>query len=336
MNRGNRSLKRLTIPRLKTSCIWMLLVAVHLFAGSALFGDETTSQTVDLKIIRAGRHGSYSSVVFEFGNPFQFDKPEVHDDEVRFRLKNVKTALAEYREYKNSESWVKLEQEGHDLNVRIGLLKRFLRFSFAVLNEPDRLAINLYWDESHSVFSPKRATADPEDTSVPILAVVTDPISSETPKVKEPRSIKTTPPKKSINLTQVDESKSTEKRQTDNVRSSNEKLLTLNFYQGDIREILSGLAMQQKINIVTSQEVSGKVSVHLYKIPFNNALDAICQAGGLSYYKQENVYYVFKPKTALEPQAERLKMRIFKIEYADLSRSTSLQRPLLWKIRRKI
>jgi hypothetical protein len=66
-------------------------------------GYETAFQPVDLKIIRAGRHANYSSIVFEFGNPFQFDKPVVQDGEVRLRLNNVKTTLGKYRKFKNSK-----------------------------------------------------------------------------------------------------------------------------------------------------------------------------------------------------------------------------------------
>ncbi len=303
MNREKRPLKLVTIPTLKTSCTWILFVTIHLLSGSTLLGDETAFQPVDLKIIRAGRHANYSTVVFEFGNPFRFDKPVAQDNEVRFRLNNVKTTLPNYRKHKNAESWVNLEQAENDLNVRIGLLKDFLRFTYSVLKDPDRLVIKLYRDESRSALISEKAAADPEDAIEPTMALVTKPLSAETPKGKEPRPAKTPQPKKNINLTQAAGSKSTKKRQRSIHRSSKKKLLTLNFYQGDIREILSGLAMQQKINIVTTQDVSGKVSVHLYQVPFNRALDAICQAGGFSYHKQENVYYVFKPKTAVEPLA---------------------------------
>jgi type IV pilus secretin PilQ/predicted competence protein len=101
---------------------------------------------------------------------------------------------------------------------------------------------------------------------------------------------------------------------------SHETGLTMNFYQSDIREILSGLAMQQQINIVTSPEVSGKISVHLYQVSFEVALESVCQAGGFGFYKQRDVYYVFKPKVAQEPLAESFSMRIFKIEYAEMDK----------------
>lgn len=320
MNRNRRLFKRLIGYIIKVSCILILLNMMQVVMVSAARGGETASQAVNLKIIRAGRHGGYSSIVFEFGNPFRFDKPEAHDDEVSFRLKNVQTTLAEYRVFKHSESWVKLKQAGDDLIVRIGLMKKFLRFSYDVLNEPDRLAVNLYWNETKGAPLPEKPAADPKDDGKATNPVVSKSLSTESPKDKEPSLIKTIPPKKSSNATQANNSESIEKRRAAVHPSSKEKLLTLNFYQGDIRKILSGLAMQQKINIVSAQDVSGKVSVHLYQVTFSKALEAICQAGELSYFKQGDVYYVFKPKAALDPLANRLQMRIFKLEYADMDK----------------
>jgi len=102
--------------------------------------------------------------------------------------------------------------------------------------------------------------------------------------------------------------------------SPGENLVTLNFYKQDIREILSALAVQQQINVVMAKDVSGEVSVHLFRVPLDKALDSICRAGGFSHYKQGDVYFVFKPKVDLDPLASRMKMEIFKIEYADMDK----------------
>ncbi len=320
MNRKKRPLKLLTEFMLKASRICILFVIILLSTGPKLFGAALPSQAVILETIQADRHDDYASIVFEFGNPFQLDKPVVYNDEVWFRLKNAKTVLAPYREYKNSESWVRLEKAGNDLNVRMGLLKNFLRFSYFSLENPDRLVINLYRDEHGNVFSSEKTAADPENNAESTLAVVKDRLPEEAPKGEIPQKTKTTPPEKNIQPNPPAKTTSTAKNQEIIDPSSKQQLLTMNFYQGDIQEILSGLAMQQKINIVSAQDVSGKVSVHLYNVPFNKILDAICRAGGFSYHKQGDVYYVFKPKEAIEPQTEILKLRIFKLEYADMDK----------------
>ncbi len=102
--------------------------------------------------------------------------------------------------------------------------------------------------------------------------------------------------------------------------SAGENLLTLNFVQTDIREILSALAIQQEKNIVMAKDVSGEVSVHLYQVPFDRALDLICQAGGFRFRKQGNIYFVFKPKKSPKPPTARVEMRIFKFQYADMDK----------------
>ena len=72
-------------------------------------------------------------------------------------------------------------------------------------------------------------------------------------------------------------------------------MMSINYINIDIREALSALAMQREINIVAAPDVSGKISVHLYEVTLNEALAAICLAGGFTYSKQGDLYYVRKP-----------------------------------------
>ena len=102
--------------------------------------------------------------------------------------------------------------------------------------------------------------------------------------------------------------------------SVEDDLITLNLVNVDIRDALSAIAVQRRVNIVTALEVSGNVSAHLYQVPFIRALDSICRAGGFSYHKDRDIYYVFKPKEAIEPLAERLELKIFKLEHADIDK----------------
>jgi len=103
-------------------------------------------------------------------------------------------------------------------------------------------------------------------------------------------------------------------------KPANNDLMSLNFVNSDIRTALSALAMEREINISTSQDVSGNISVHLYNVTLKKALDAITRAGGFSYHKNRGLYYVYKPKEPRDPEAERLYMRIFKLKYADIDK----------------
>ena len=64
------------------------------------------------------------------------------------------------------------------------------------------------------------------------------------------------------------------------IESEASDLICLNFLNVDIREALSALAIEREINIITSQEVSGSISVHLYQVTLKEAMDAIVLAGG--------------------------------------------------------
>ena len=83
--------------------------------------------------------------------------------------------------------------------------------------------------------------------------------------------------------------------------------MCLNFLDVEIREALSALAMEREINIVAAPDVSGEISVHLFRVTLVEALDAICLAGGFAYYKQRGLYYVSKPKE----EDEKTKVRLF-------------------------
>ena len=104
------------------------------------------------------------------------------------------------------------------------------------------------------------------------------------------------------------------------VVESDNHLMCLNFIDVDIRAALSAIAMEREINISTAQDVSGKISVHLYNVSLHKALDAITRAGGLSYNKKGDLYYVYKPEETEDPQAERIQLRIFKLKYADIDK----------------
>jgi len=104
------------------------------------------------------------------------------------------------------------------------------------------------------------------------------------------------------------------------IQSADNQLMSLNFLDVDIREALSTVAISREIDIATAQDVSGKISVHLYRVTLDEALDAITLSGGVKYRKHGNLYYVYKPKETRDPQAERLQLRIFNLKYAEVDK----------------
>ena len=92
------------------------------------------------------------------------------------------------------------------------------------------------------------------------------------------------------------------------------------FQDLDIRQALSALAQDQEINLIMSPEVTGKISVHLNQQTVDEALFAITMAGGFTYRKQEELYYVYKPKAVSDPQAEQLQIRVFRLKFAAIDK----------------
>ncbi|MFC1824076.1 secretin N-terminal domain-containing protein, partial [Thermodesulfobacteriota bacterium] len=102
------------------------------------------------------------------------------------------------------------------------------------------------------------------------------------------------------------------------IKSDND-LISINFLNVDIREALSAFAMERELNIVTAQEVSGTVSLHLYEASLKKALDAITLAGGFAYIKKQDMYYIYKPKTAIDPQEQSFQMKVLKLKHSEVA-----------------
>jgi type II secretory pathway component HofQ len=79
------------------------------------------------------------------------------------------------------------------------------------------------------------------------------------------------------------------------INSKNKNLISLNFIDVDICKALSAIAMEREINISTSKDVTGTISLHLYRVTLNEALNAITLAGGFDFKKLGDLYYVYKP-----------------------------------------
>jgi type II secretory pathway component GspD/PulD (secretin) len=221
-----------------------------------------------------------------------------------------------------------LEQAGADLNVRIGLSKNFLRMTHLFMENPDRLVINVYEKERYdppltekgsSQFS--EAPAPPAKKPLGALALAAQaapPLSSPIEKEK---------PEEEATPSEAPDAKSVKKSsKTVNMGSgiseqiSVDGLTNLNFHEVDIRELLSALAIKRETNIVMSQDVSGKVSLHLYRVTLDEALRAISLAGGFCHMKHGNTHFIYKPEEKKDPQADRLQMRIFELKYAEVEK----------------
>ncbi len=70
------------------------------------------------------------------------------------------------------------------------------------------------------------------------------------------------------------------------------KRLSLNFQDIEVRSVLATLAEFTGLNLVASDSVSGRVTLNLNDVPWDQALDLILQSQGLASRKQGNVVVV--------------------------------------------
>jgi len=104
--------------------------------------------------------------------------------------------------------------------------------------------------------------------------------------------------------------------------------LSLNFQNIEVRSLLQVIADFTNFNIVTSDSVTGSVTLRLQDVPWDQALDIILQAKGLGMRKNDNVIWIApreeiiaKEKLDLESKAavlnlEPVRTQSFRMNYA--------------------
>jgi len=92
-------------------------------------------------------------------------------------------------------------------------------------------------------------------------------------------------------VVEIKEVKTDPKKLTQGVGYNGQKL-SLNFQNIEVRSLLQVIADFTNFNIVTSDSVSGSVTLRLQDVPWDQALDIILQAKGLGMRKTGNVLWV--------------------------------------------
>jgi len=281
-----------------------------------------THESIQLNRIRSIRGKGYTAFIFKFDNVIPPQQPEIHDNEVTVRFDGVATKLDPRREYRKLESWIALEPGEGYLTARIGLPHNFSKMDYYRNKRRNKWIIRLYPEKKKSDTEEKQHVSKPEPESIQVKK---EPIKEIRP-MKPAGPAAPQAPKPEPEPKQEPETADKKVATQDVVKSNG--LLTLNFFESDIKEILSALAMEREINIATAQNVAGKVSVHLYQVTLEEALDAIGLAGGFTYRKQNGLYYFYKPKESQDPQADEQQMKVFKLRYAETEKVQEILRSL--------
>ena len=102
----------------------------------------------------------------------------------------------------------------------------------------------------------------------------------------------------------------------DEVVSTIEATVSLNFKGAKLIDILRLLAVQNNLNIIAGQDVEGEITVTLTDVNLGTALEAILKVNGHDWFFQDNIIVV---KPVEREMMGELLTRIYKLEYVDAS-----------------
>jgi len=104
-------------------------------------------------------------------------------------------------------------------------------------------------------------------------------------------------------------------------------LVSLDFRDADIQDVLRVLSFKSGVNIVTGPEVVGLVTIKLTDVPWQRALDVVLQTYGYAYDRKGNIITVTtienlkkrREDAMLLAEQERLETKTFFLNYAKAS-----------------
>ncbi len=106
--------------------------------------------------------------------------------------------------------------------------------------------------------------------------------------------------------------------------------VTLDFKEADINNVLKIISYKSGVNIVTTPDVIGNVSVRLTDVPWEMALDVILKTYGFGYQKQGNVILVTKIENVAKIASEEsLQTEIITLKFLDAQDAQKILIPLL-------
>src|SRR5688500_4319916 len=94
--------------------------------------------------------------------------------------------------------------------------------------------------------------------------------------------------------------------------------ISLDFKDGDLQDIFRLFADISGLNIVVNPGVSGKVTLKLNEVPWDQALDLILKANGLGYTLENNVIRIAKLSDLQKEEQDRRKLAEEKALAGDL------------------
>jgi len=89
--------------------------------------------------------------------------------------------------------------------------------------------------------------------------------------------------------------------------------IVIDYSEADIQSVLRTLAVRTGVNLILGDEVTGKVTVHLENVSYEDAMRLIAESKGYAYVKDKNVIRV---KSRESVEAEPVEVRVRTLNYA--------------------
>jgi len=106
--------------------------------------------------------------------------------------------------------------------------------------------------------------------------------------------------------------------------------VTLDFKDADIQNVLKIISYKSGINIVTTPDVIGNVTIRLIDVPWEAALEVVLKTYGFGYQKQGNIILVTKMENISKIQSEEpLQTEIVNLKFLDAQDAQKILIPLL-------
>jgi type IV pilus assembly protein PilQ len=101
--------------------------------------------------------------------------------------------------------------------------------------------------------------------------------------------------------------------------------------EANLAEVLRMIALQSQKNIITSKDVRGTVTAHLYGVTLKEALDAILKPNGFGYREKGNFIYVYTQKELAEQdKMDRVRgTKVFHLFYTPAANALPMLKPVL-------
>jgi len=104
--------------------------------------------------------------------------------------------------------------------------------------------------------------------------------------------------------------------------------IVIDYSEADIQSVLRTLAARAGVNLILGDEVTGKVTIHLENVPYEDAMQLIVESKGYAYIRDKNVARI---KSRESVDAEPVEIRLLTLNYAKADDVKKTIEPVLTK-----